>query len=435
MLDSTRMLLLVVTACPAASRTTPASSTAPTTSAPASTPRADIVRSRVRWQPIAAAPDLPPDREPAVGLAVGRALLVHHRGNGWLAGYDPCERAWRPQEPLPQPLRQATPLAQGGDVAAICCGGPDRSGLLVDVVHGTRTAIPAMPRTPNPGRIPQPLNDGFLVPTDKRWHTRGNRWQVLPFDDAIRSATQQQDDAVASSGTHVLMWGGEQQGLDRGPQTSGDGALFDATKDSWHRVTRTGAPTPRRGALAIWTGSDFLVVGGEARAADGNVRATTDSARYDPTADRWQPVLGAPQFAGPLAATLADRTVLVWDAEHGGAYDLDTGRWRSFGMPAKVPLQDRPHGHGRLAVLTRSEAFVLDPKRLRWSRSELPPALHGRSRRVHAMTATHLVVWGGERGLGGPTGCENPPPGQGCDPVAPTATVNDGAALPLAACP
>lgn len=410
MLASTRTLLLAVATCGAAGRP------APSPTAPTPGPNAEVVRSRARWQPIAAAPDFPPDHEPALGLAVGRALLVHHRGNGWLAAYDPCERAWRPLEPIPQPLRQATPLALDDRLAAVCCGGPDRSGLLVDVLRGTRSAILAMPRTPDPGRPPQPLADGFLVPPDKRWHLRGNRWQVPRLDPATRGATQQQDPAFAAAGAHVFVWGGEQ---------TADGALFDATTDTWRPLPRAGAPTPRRGALAIWTGSDYLLVGGDPQPAD--------AARYDPTADRWRPVAAPPQFSGPIAATLADRTVLVWDAEHGGAYDLDTDRWRGFALPARVPVQDRPHGHGHLAVLTRSEAFVLDPKRLRWSRSELPPALH-RNRRVHAMTATHLVVWGGERGLGGPTGCENPPPGQGCDPVAATATVNDGAALPLAAC-
>jgi len=429
MSPSTWALLVAVATCGATGRPPPA----PTTSADA--PPAHVVRSRVRWQPIPAAPEFPPDREPAVGLAVGRARLVQHRGNGWLAAYDPCERAWRPQEPLPQPLRQAPPLALDGDLAAICCGGPDRSGLLVDVLRGTRSAVLAMPQTPNPGRLPQPLTDGLLVPTDKRWHLRGNRWQVPRFDEAVRRATQQQDLAVASSGAFVLVWGGEQHDPQRGPQTSGDGALFDAANDTWRPVSRAGAPTPRRAALAIWTGSDFLVVGGETRAADGSHGPAGDGARYDPVADRWRPVVDVPPLAGPLEATLAGRVVLVWDAALGGAYDLDTDRWRRFGLPASVPRQDRPHGHGRVAVLTRREAYVLDPERLRWSRTELPPGLHARNRRVHAMTATHLVVWGGERGLGGPTGCVNPPPGQGCDPVAMTAAVNDGAALPLAACP
>lgn len=386
------------------------------------------------WTHIAAPAETPVDREASRGLAVGRELLAYHSVSGWLSSYDPCREEWQPHAALPQPLRQAAPLALDATHAAFCCGPPDRSGVLVDVTTTAPEAIPSMPTTPWPGRPSQALADGFLVPTDKRFVMRTREWRVIAFDDAIYTATGQQGSAVASSGTHVLMWGGEQQDPATGATTlHPGGAVFDARTDTWKRVATAAAPSPRRDAAIVWTGAELFVYGGQGMAADGTRVTLTDGARYDPTTDRWQPVRGGPVLEGPVAGTVAGDTVLLWDASRGVAHDLRTGSWREFGLPAAVPVQNRPFGHGRVAVITDAEAFVLDPGRLAWARTELPTPLRGRNQRVHAMTSTHLVVWGGERATGA-GGCENPPPGQGCDPVVTTEPIHDGAALALGSC-
>lgn len=385
---------------------------------------AEVVRARGTWRAIPRAPAAPPDHEPARGLAVGHALLVHHPSAAWLASYDPCTGQWRQHEPLPQGLRSAAPLALDSSRAAFCCGPPDRAGALVDLAAARSSAIAPMPQTPYPGRTSQVLAGGILVPTDKRYDASRGAWRVLPFDASIQEATGQQGSAIASSGAHVLFWSGEREG-----RLFEGGAVFDAARDAWRPVARAGAPAPRRDALAIWTGRDFLVFGGSTVGGDSR----DDGARYEPAGDRWQAVARGPHLEGPLAATVSGDTVLVWGPERGGAYDTRTDRWRDFALPARVPVQDRPHGHGRLAVITASDAFVLDPERLRWARTELPRAVRGRGRRVQQMTATHLLLWGGEtpRSSGG---CEDPPTDEGCDPVVETRTEYDGAALALASC-
>lgn len=392
------------------------------------------VRPGPSWKHVAAPGEVPVDREASRGLAVGRELLAHHPASGWLASYDPCREEWQPHASLPQSLRGVTPLALDATHAAFCCGPPDRSGVLVDVTATAPQAIPSLPKTPWPGRESQVLADGFLVPIDKRYAMSTRQWRVIAFDDAIYAATGQQGSAVASSGMHVLVWGGERQDPGTGATTLlAGGAVFDARTDAWKLVATTAAPSPRRDAAIVWTGKELFVYGGQGMAADDTRVTLDDGGRYDPVTDRWQPVRGGPRLEGPVAGTVAGDTVLLWDASRGVAHELRTGRWREFGLPAAVPEQNRPFGHGRVAVITDAEAFVLDPGGLAWARTELPVPLRGRNQRVHAMTSTHLVVWGGER-VTGAGGCENPTPGQGCDPAVTTEPIHDGAALMLGSC-
>lgn len=393
----------------------------PVTSSTPTSPGARVVPGRARWIDIPAPANVPADREPARALALGRGLLAFHPQSPWLAAFDACERRWRPLDPLPQGLARVAPVVLDEQRAAFCCGPPERRGALVDLAAGV-SAIPSIPLTPYPGRAPVALREGLLIPTDKRYDVRARAWRVLPFTPEIQAATAQQGSAIASSGAHVLIWGGQQGGV-----VAPGGALFDLARGGWRLVSRTGAPSPRSDAVALWTGRDFFVYGGELRGAQ-----LADGGRYDPAADRWQPLAG-PRFGGPLAATLAGAQVLVWDGARGGAYDLRTGRWREFIVPAPSVIQDRPQGHGGLAVVTAKDAFVLDPERLEWARTPLPPALVGRNRRVHVLTRSHLIVWGGERVLSS-GGCENPPPDVGCDPHVETQGLYDGAALPLAPC-
>ncbi len=365
---------------------------------------------------------------------MGRSLLAHHRSSGWVASYDPCTRKWRAHEPVRREMVRADVLVVDDTHVAFCCGPPDRSGLMYDVGRTKPATIAPVPSTPNPGRRRRALDHGFLTPTDKRFDSRTGRWTIIPFDDAIREAVGRQDSAIGNGAHWVLTWGGRGTDPSTGTvQLYPGGALFDGSSNTWRLVSTTGSPGPRFGGVTVWTGSEMFVYGGQGQLADGRFVPRNDGGRYDPSADRWTAIAPGPVFEGPIAGTVAGRTVLVWDAVRGGAFDLDRGRWREFGLPAKVPVQSRPFGHGRLAVVTREEAFVLDPETLRWGRSTLPSALQGRNQRVDVMTSSHLVVWGGER-IVSTGGCEDAPPDVGCDPFTETKVALDGAALAVGSC-
>ncbi|MCB9570233.1 MAG: hypothetical protein H6710_23985 [Myxococcales bacterium] len=396
---------------------------------------APVSRARASWEMIAAPAGAPAgDRDPARGSAVGRHLLALHPTRPWIASYDPCERRWQEHAGLTPERRRLPAIALDPTHAALCCGPPDRSGVILDVGAAAPRELPSMPQTPWPGRASEVVVDGLLVPIDKRFHLREGAWRVIPFDDAVYQASGQQGSAVASSGAHVIVFSGGRFEPGRGEVLAVGGAIFDAWKDRWRTLPSAGAPAPRRDALALWAGRDFLIYGGLGAASGGaSPTPLSDGGRFDPATDRWRSVAPGPALRGPLGGVLAGDVVLVWDAERVGVYDLASDRWREVAMPARVPVQDRVAGHGRLAVVTADAAYLFDPERLRWSETPLPEALRGRHDRVQVMTSSHLVIWGGKRNTAS-GGCEDPPPDQGCDPWVETRGEADGAALRLGEC-
>jgi hypothetical protein len=93
--------------------------------------------------------------------------------------------------------------------------------------------------------------------------------------------------AYVAVGSKVFVWGGTTA---VGTSLS-DGALYDATTNTWASAGTTGVPpTPRVLATAVWTGSVVVVWGG------GDAAGTTDYAdggRYDPASGTWQAMSAA----------------------------------------------------------------------------------------------------------------------------------------------
>lgn len=75
------------------------------------------------------------------------------------------------------------------------------------------------------------------------------------------------------TGKELLIWGGV--ALDTST-VLGDGAAYDPGSNTWRPISRAGAPRPRYGQSAVWTGARMLIWGGEG-ASD-----FTDGAAYDP---------------------------------------------------------------------------------------------------------------------------------------------------------
>ena len=84
---------------------------------------------------------------------------------------------------------------------------------------------------------------------------------------------------MVATDDELIVWGGRNDAL------LADGAAWSFADQRW----RTLAPSPlspREHALAVWTGSEVLIVGG----ADG----TRDAAAYDPATDTWRELPGLP---------------------------------------------------------------------------------------------------------------------------------------------
>jgi hypothetical protein len=132
--------------------------------------------------------------------------------------------------------------------------------------------------------------------------------------------------------------------------------------------------SPRSGALAVWTGSEVLVLGGsDAPPCPPNadcsapVRQLRDGAAYNPLSNIWRPIPSAPVPIGFAQAAVADDTVFVWSNSTSGrggdplllAYRPTKDEWERLPTP-------RLERHTQLSIVSagrRLVAYVQDDER------------------------------------------------------------------------
>lgn len=155
--------------------------------------------------------------------------------------------------------------------------------------------------------------------------------------------------AYVGFGQKLFIFGG----ADINGNPLGDGAIYDATTNRWTLVSINGnAPSPRRLATAVWTGSLIVVCGGRVGSTDTGV---IGCASYDPTLDQWSAVTNeiasrvapvgvasASQAAfwggwGTASTWLSgaeriDMTTNAWQATTGDPGALDSPAWAFTGQ-------------------------------------------------------------------------------------------------------
>ena len=157
------------------------------------------------------------------------------------------------------------------------------------------------------------------------------------------------DQAAVFTGTEVLIWGGHYQPVSETtppvasastPGTTSalaDGAAFDLETERWRKL----APAPivaRYNAVAAWTGSEMLVVGGLSDAVPATAsRVLETGAAYDPARDRWRQIPDAPLC-------------------------VDTGAWTGKVLVVGGNCAGAPFG-----------LAAFDPRRNSWTRIPTPP--------------------------------------------------------------
>lgn len=165
------------------------------------------------------------------------------------------------------------------------------------------------------------LNDGAL------YDPIANNWTTLSL---LAPPEPRIDAAAAWGGDRLMIWGGQGAGgtlLQSGAQLlfSGDSPL------KWIEMNSNARPTARRWHTAAWTGSSFVIWGGE------NGGALGDGAEYNPVTEIWRPL---PASSAPSARY---NHVSVWTGQEmlisggsngttelasGGAFDPLTQAWR-----------------------------------------------------------------------------------------------------------
>jgi N-acetylneuraminic acid mutarotase len=137
--------------------------------------------------------------------------------------------------------------------------------------------------------------------------------------------------AYTSFDNKLFVFGGQ----DANGNALGDAASYDPATNTWTLVTAiANAPSPRRLAMAVWTGTQLLVVGGR---ADYSGTGFLDGASYDPSSGQWSPIrdelvgrVGAVGCASSSQAVFwqgwgATGTSLVAGAER---YTVATDSWQ-----------------------------------------------------------------------------------------------------------
>lgn len=215
------------------------------------------------------------------------------------------------------------------------------------------------------------------------------------------------------TGSKMIIWGGSTEGV---PLVTNTGGIYDPTTNSWKATSLTGAPAPRLGHNAVWTGSKMLVWGGF-----GTTDLEAAGGAYDPETDTWAPMSTTSQPALRLnsSMTWSGSKLLVWGGRvgtkavaTGGIYDPATDAWtetNAAGAPSPRYFHQAERSGTRMLIWggsdtsdwTNSGAFF-DPSggpTGAWTNTS--PSTEARDRHTLAFTGKSFVAWGGWNG--GPT--------------------------------
>jgi N-acetylneuraminic acid mutarotase len=198
------------------------------------------------------------------------------------------------------------------------------------------------------------LNDGA------RYQPNTDTWALLSNEGAPTGRSQ----CVAVwSGSEMIIWGGETEG----GVPLADGAAYNPVTDTWRPISATSGLAPRMESTAIWTGSEMIVFGGVDTTRPGWL-SYGDGARYDPFTDTWTPLPadGAPSSRTAHTAVWTGERMIVW------------GGWEA---PSRT-------------LLNTGASF--DPGANNWTPLLVDAASSGRMYHAAVWSGTEMIVWGGQ---------------------------------------
>lgn len=172
------------------------------------------------------------------------------------------------------------------------------------------------------------LAQGFV--RDAGQLSTADSWTPLPTGDAVAGHT------AVWTGTELLIWGGV---VPTGISSPGNnvtpinrGLKYNPATGVWSPISTIGAPQGRFDHTAVWTGTEMIVFGGQARSSthSGNVELNTGG-RYNPATDTWS-YLAPLTMSGPETpdgryghfAFWTGSKMLVWGGTNQWSYFGDT---------------------------------------------------------------------------------------------------------------
>ena len=179
-------------------------------------------------------------------------------------------------------------------------------------------------------------------------------------------------------------------------------------------LSERGAPSPRAGHTAVWTGHEVLIWGGDSSLASEGA-FFNDGAAYEPERNRWRalPSTDAPTARSHHVAAWTGAAMIVWGGRgahgalgDGASFELRTGQWHA--LPREGAPSPRQNA---IAVWTGKEVIIWGgatdagtlladgarwrPGEAHWRRVAVARAPSPRADASAVWTGRELVIWGG----------------------------------------
>jgi len=209
------------------------------------------------------------------------------------------------------------------------------------------------------------------------------------------------------TGTEMIVWGGDTTPVIGGEENTG--GRYNPSTDTWTPTSTTGAPSARLDHIAVWTGTEMIVWGGDTGSGE-----TDTGGRYDPSTDTWTPITttGAPSAVDEHTAIWTGTEMIVWGGfgssgrtNTGAMYDPSTDIWTFTSITGAPSARD-----AHKAVWTGTEMIVwggfagtaktdtggkYNPSTDTWTPTPLTDAPTARTNHIVVWTGTEMIVWGG----------------------------------------
>lgn len=231
--------------------------------------------------------------------------------------------------------------------------------------------------------------------------------------------------SVAASGApsprtgHTAVWTGGQMIIWGGTDliaSFGDGARWHPATDEWSALSMVNAPESRSGHVAVWTGGEMIIWGGVRPGA-----YLGSGARYNPATDTWSPMssAGAPSPRVGASAVWTGTEMIVWGGANGttsfgdGArYNPATDTWSTVSATLAPSARS-----GHTAVWTGSGMIVWGgsnfglklnsgalymPASNGWAPLPLTNAPTPRTGHTAVWSGEEMIVWGGSDAVANP---------------------------------
>jgi hypothetical protein len=253
--------------------------------------------------------------------------------------------------------------------------------------------------------------------TGYRFNPKTGTWKKI--SDPPMEFSGRYGHSAVWTGKEMLIFGGQSWNV--GIYTTlNSGALYNPATDSWKIISKVNAPSPRENALSVWTGSKFILWGGDSKfgSAENNYAYFYDGFAYEPITDQWNKILDnsiLDNTSTDGSAVWTGKEMIIWNSKKNGSayagsrYNPMTNTWLPISDPGTLYLGKYNH----VAVWTGEEMIIWGGQNLKtgdwqdsvgarynpttdtWKIIPVSCAPIGRVDPAVVWTGEEMIVWGG----------------------------------------